>query len=125
MGILEGKKGLILGVANDRSIAWGISQVASQEGAQLGFNYLGEALEKRVRPLAASVDSSFIEPLDVTSDSQIDDFFEKVEKQWGKIDFLVHSIAFANRASLRGRFVDTARSDFHLALDICYAFDFT
>jgi enoyl-[acyl-carrier protein] reductase I len=122
MGILEGKKGLILGVANDRSIAWGISQIASQEGAQLGFNYLGEALEKRVRPLAASLESEFVEPLDVTSDRQIDEFFGRVEKRWGEIDFLVHSIAFANKASLRGRFVETARSDFHLAMDIsCYS----
>jgi enoyl-[acyl-carrier protein] reductase I len=123
MGILEGKRGLILGVANERSIGWGIARIAAQEGADLGFNYLGEMLEKRVRPLAESLDAHFIEPLDVTSDSQIDHFFDKLAHCWNRLDFMVHSIAFANRESLRGRFVDTRRSDFHLALDIsCYSF---
>jgi enoyl-[acyl-carrier protein] reductase I len=122
MKILQGKKGLILGVANDRSIAWGIAQKASGEGASLGFNYIGDALERRVRPLAESVDAELIEPLDVTSDHQIDDFFEKVKRTWGSLDFLVHSIAFANKTSLRDRFLETTRGDFHLALDIsCYS----
>lgn len=123
MGILEGKKGLILGVANERSIAWGIARMASREGAELGFNFLGEALEKRVRPLAESLDARLIEPLDVSKEEEIDLFFEKVRKTWGEIDFLVHSIAFANKNSLRCRFVETTRSDFHLAMDIsCYSF---
>ncbi len=122
MGLLEGKKGLVLGVANERSIAWGIARAASRQGATLGFNYLGDALERRVRPLAESVGAELIEPLDVTSDRQINTFFQIVEKRWGELDFLVHSIAFANKESLRRRFVETARSDFHLAMDIsCYS----
>lgn len=123
MGILEGKKGLILGVANQRSIAWGIAQKAAAEGAHLGFNYLGDALERRVRPLASSLSAEIIEQLDVSKDEEIDAYFEKVKKTWGKIDFMVHSIAFANKDSLRCRFNETKRSDFHLALDIsCYSF---
>jgi enoyl-[acyl-carrier protein] reductase I len=88
----------------------------------LGFSYVGEALERRVRPLAESVQAELIEPLDVSSDRQIDEFFRKVGQTWGKLDFMVHSIAFANKASLRDRFVDTTRGDFHLALDVsCYS----
>ena len=122
MGILDGKKGLILGIANDRSIAWGIAQAAHREGARLAFNFFGDAMEKRVRPLAQSIGVEFAEPLDVGDDSQLDQFFEKVKGHWGGLDFLVHSIAFASRDSLRGRFKDTTRADFHLALDVsCYS----
>jgi len=123
VGILEGKKGLILGLANDKSIAWGVTQACKREGAELGFNYLGEMLEKRVRPLAEEAGATFVEPLDVASDSQLDDFFEKVEKKWGKLDFMVHSIAFSNKDALKGHFRDTTRADFQLALDIsAYSF---
>ncbi len=123
IGVLQGKKGLILGVANQKSIAWGIAEAAHREGATLGFNYVNDALEKRVRPLAESLDSRFIELLDVGSDAQLDDFFAKVEDHWGELDFLVHSIAFANKDALAGRYVDTTRDDFHMALDIsCYSF---
>jgi len=123
VGILAGKKGLILGVANDKSIAWGVTQACKREGAELGFNYLGEMLEKRVRPLAESVSGTFLEPLDVSDDAQMDDFFAKVEQHWGKLDFLVHSIAFANKDALRARFSTTSRADFQLALDIsAYSF---
>ena len=123
MEILEGKKGLILGVANDRSIAWGIAQAAHRQGAKLGFNFLGEALERRVRPLAGTLEAEIIEPLDVSSDTEIETFFSKVASKWETLDFLVHSIAFANKESLRNRFIDTRRADFHLALDIsCYSF---
>ena len=123
MGVLQGKKGLILGVANDKSIAWGVTEACHREGAELGFNYLGEALEKRVRPLAESVDAALTEPLDVGDDAQLDDFFAKVEAKWGKLDFMVHSIAFANKDALKGNFRDTTRSDFQLALDIsAYSF---
>ena len=123
MGILSGKKGLILGVANDKSIAWGVTQAAHREGAELGFNYLGEALEKRVRPLAESVGTTLVEPLDVGDDAQLDDFFAKVESRWGRLDFVVHSIAYANKEALKGRFMNTARYDFHMALDIsAYSF---
>jgi len=121
--LLDGKKGLILGIANDKSIAWGITQACRREGADLGFNYLGEALEKRVRPLAESVDATLIEPLDVGDDAQLDAFFLKVERQWGHLDFMVHSIAFANKDALKSRFCDTTRADFQLALDIsAYSF---
>jgi enoyl-[acyl-carrier protein] reductase I len=123
VGILQGRKGLILGVANEKSIAWGVARACHREGAELGFNYLGEALKKRVHPLAESIRSSFIEPLDVGDDAQIDDFFAKAEARWGRLDFIVHSIAFANRGSLIGNFRDTSRADFHLALDIsAYSF---
>jgi len=123
LSILAGKKGLILGVANDKSIAWGVAQSARREGADLGFNYLGEALERRVRPLAKSLDAGFIESLDVGKDDQIDTFFNKVEQHWGKLDFIVHSIAFANKDALRNRFVDTSREDFRMALEIsAYSF---
>ncbi len=123
MGILSGKKGLILGVANDKSIAWGVARSADREGAELGFNYIGEALERRVRPLADSLGSGLIEPLDVSNDDQMDAFFSQVEERWGKLDFLVHSIAFANKDALKGRFMDTSREDFRTALEIsAYSF---
>jgi len=123
MGILEGKKGLILGLANDKSIAWGVAQACRREGAELGFNYLGAQLEKRVRPLAEKVDGSLIESLDVSDDAQLDEFFAKVKEQWGELDFMVHSIAFANKDALRNPFATTSREDFRLALDIsAYSF---
>lgn len=123
MGILEGKKGLILGVANNKSIAWGVAQAAKREGATLGFNYLGEQMEKRVRPLAESLDAEIIAPMNVSDEASIDDFFNKVKETWGEIDFLVHSIAYANKDALQDRFMTTTREDFHLALDIsAYSF---
>jgi enoyl-[acyl-carrier protein] reductase I len=123
VGILEGKKGLILGVANDKSIAWGVAKAARREGAILGMNYLGEMMEKRVRPLAESVGAEIIEPMNVSEDASIDAFFDKVKEQWGDLDFIVHSIAFANKDALRDRFSSTSREDFHLALDIsAYSF---
>lgn len=122
-GILRGKKGIVLGIANDRSIAWGIAQAAHGEGAALGVNYLGEALEKRVRELAPAIEAEIIEPLDVCDEEQWEAFFAKVKAQWGGLDFLVHSIAFANKAALQGRFVETTRADFLQAVDIsCYSF---
>ncbi len=123
MGMLAGKTGIILGVANDKSIAWGVARACHREGATLGFNYLGEALKRRVEPLAASIGADFVEPLDVSDEAALDAFFEKVEKRFGKIDFLVHSIAFANKNALKGRFMDTTRADFLQALDIsAYSF---
>ncbi len=122
MGSFEGKRGLIFGVANKNSIAWGIAQALVEEGAELGFSYAGEVLQKRVTPLAESVGSKFIEECDVTDDAAIDCLFEKAEKHFGSLDFLVHSIAFAPREDLGGRFVDTSREGFRLALDIsCYS----
>jgi enoyl-[acyl-carrier protein] reductase I len=122
MGSFEGKRGLIFGVANKNSIAWGIAQALAEEGAELGFSYAGEVLQKRVTPLAEAVGSNFIEECDVTDDAAIDCLFEKAEKHFGSLDFLVHSIAFAPREDLGGRFVDTSREGFRLALDIsCYS----
>jgi len=123
VGVLEGKKGLILGIANDKSIAWGVTKSCQREGAELGFNYLGDALEKRVRPLAESVGSTLVEPLDVSDDAQLDDFFANVEAKWGKLDFLVHSIAYADKNALKEPFSQTTRQAFQQALDIsAYSF---
>lgn len=114
----EGKKAVILGVANERSLAWAIAQHLHQGGAELAFNYLGDALERRVRPLAESVGSQIIEPCNVANDAEIDQFFDQVKAKWGSLDILIHSIAFANREDLEGRFIDTSREGFRVALDI-------
>ncbi|MGH8433853.1 MAG: enoyl-ACP reductase FabI, partial [Pseudomonas sp.] len=116
--LFENKRVLVFGVANERSIAWGISQAFHAHGAQLAFTYAGEVLEKRVRPLAESVGAQLILPCDVTDDQQITAVFEQVRSQWGGLDVLVHSVAFANREDLEGRFVDTSRTGFQKALDI-------
>lgn len=122
MGTFDGKRGLVFGVANKNSIAWGIAQALAEEGAELGFSYAGDFLEKRVVPLAESVGSSFIEECDVTNDAAIDELFTKVGEHYGSLDFLVHSIAFAPREDLGGRFVDTSREGFRVALDVsCYS----
>ncbi len=118
MGLLEGKKGLILGVANDHSIAWGIAQALHREGADLGFTYVGEALERRVRPLATSLEAKLIEPCDVSSDAQIAALMQRVREVYGRIDILVHAIAFANRDELSGSFLKTTREGFRTALEI-------
>ncbi|MBF0357494.1 MAG: enoyl-ACP reductase [Magnetococcales bacterium] len=117
MGLLDGKKGLILGLANDRSIAWGVSQACHREGAELAFTYLGEPLKKRVIPLAEQVNSTFVMPCDINDDAQIDAVFEQVKERWGGIDFIVHSIAFANKAELTGHFYNTSREGFRIALE--------
>jgi enoyl-[acyl-carrier protein] reductase I len=118
MGLLDGKKALIFGVANERSIAWGIAQALHREGAELGFTFLGEALEKRVRPLAESVGSKLVLPCDAGDDAQIAAVYQGVAEKWGKFDILVHAIAFANKADLEGEFVNTSRDGFHLALGV-------
>ncbi len=118
MGLFEGKKGLIFGVANKYSIAWGIAKVLHEEGAELGFSYAGPVLEKRVRPLAESVGAKFIEQCDVTKDEDIERTFAKAKEVYGTIDFLVHAIAFARREDLDGLYVDTSREGFHVAMDI-------
>ena len=123
MGILQGKKGLILGVANNKSIAWGVARAAQREGAILGFNYLGEMMEKRVRPLAESLGAEIIEPMNVSDEASMDAYFAKVKEQWGELDFIVHSIAYANKDALQNGFSQTSREDFHLALDVsAYSF---
>ena len=118
MGLLEGKKGLILGVANDHSIAWGIAKALHAEGADLGFSYLGEALERRVRPLAESLDAKLIAPCDIQSDEQIDAFIGRAKEIYGSLDIIIHAIAFANREELNGPYLNTTRAGFRLALDI-------
>ena len=121
--LMSGKKGLIMGVANDRSIAWGIAKAVHAQGGELGFTYQGEALEKRVRPLAESVDSEVVLPCDVTEDSSIDEVFNSVAERWGRLDFLVHAIAFADKDELKGKYVNTTRDNFIRSLDVsCYSF---
>lgn len=118
MGLMDGKRGIIFGVANEMSIAWGIAQQLRAAGAELAFTYLNEALEKRVRPLAESLDSKLILPCDVGSDADIEATFKQVEKAWGKIDFVIHSVAFANRDDLKRPFTQTSRDGFSMAMDI-------
>ena len=116
--LLEGKKALIFGVANNKSIAWGIAQAFKQAGASLAFNYLGDAIKKRVDPLAEEIGADFTFQCDVSSDEQIAASAQLVKEKWGNVDILVHSVAFANREDLQGDFLSTSRAGFHLALDI-------
>ncbi len=121
--LMAGKRGLVMGVANDRSIAWGIAAACAAQGAELAFTFQGEALGKRVRPLAESVGSTLVVPCDVGSEAGIDAAFQAVEAQWDRLDFLVHAIGFADKAYLRGRYLDTPRAAFLQAMDIsCYSF---
>ena len=116
--ILEGKRGLIMGVANDRSLAWGIAQSCHDAGAELAFTYQGEALKKRVVPLAQSVDSNLILECDVNEMGSIDRTFAEISRKWGKLDFLVHAIGFSDKNELRGRYVDTSLKNFEMTMNI-------
>ena len=118
MSLLNGKNVLIFGVANDHSIAWGIAKEMHNEGATIALSYAAEILERRVKPLAESIGVTFVEECDVTSDDQIDQLFAKMEKEFGTLDILVHAIAFANREDLLGRYLDTSREGFRLAMDV-------
>jgi enoyl-[acyl-carrier protein] reductase I len=118
MSSMKGKKALIVGVANDRSIAWAIAQALHKEGVELAFTYLGEALERRVRPLAESVGSKLILPCDVRNDEQINGVYKAVTEAWGQLDVLVHCIAYAEREDLEGSFVSTSRNGWVTALDV-------
>lgn len=118
MGLLDGKKALVLGVANDHSITWGIAQALHGQGAEVGFNYFGETLERRVRPLAESLGAKLIEPCDVGSDEQIAALMERVREVYGGIDILVHGPAFAPRDELNGSFLKTSREGFRVSMDI-------
>jgi enoyl-[acyl-carrier protein] reductase I len=121
--LMQGKRGLIMGVANDRSIAWGIARAMAAEGAELAFSYQGEAFGKRVEPLAASVGSSLLLDVDVTDDASLDAAFARLKAEWGRLDFLVHAIAFSDKKELTGRFIDTSRENFRNSLSIsCYSF---
>ncbi|KAF0136927.1 MAG: enoyl-acyl-carrier protein reductase I [Xanthobacteraceae bacterium] len=122
-GIMQGKRGLIMGVANNRSIAWGIAKACADQGAELAFTYQGEALEKRVRPLAAEVGGQVVGHCDVTDSASIDAVFAETEKVFGKLDFLLHAIAFSDKDELTGRYVDTTEGNFTRSLLIsCYSF---
>ncbi len=122
--LMQGKRGLVMGVANDRSIAWGIAAAIAAQGGELAFTYQGDALGKRVRPLAESVGSSLVFPCDVGDDAAIDHTFHSIAETWPAIDFLVHAIGWADKQYLRGRYVDTPRDAFLAALDIS-AYSFT
>ena len=121
--VMAGKRGLVMGVANERSIAWGIAKTAAEHGAELAFTYQGEALLKRLEPLAQSVGSDTIMQCDVTEDSSIEEAFALIRKKWGKLDFLVHAIAYSDKEELKGEYVNTTRDNFLRTLDIsCYSF---
>ncbi|WP_291729176.1 enoyl-ACP reductase [Leisingera sp. F5] len=122
-GLLTGKRGLIMGVANDRSIAWGIAKAMAEAGAELAFTYQGEAFGKRLEPLAQSVGSDFMVDVDVTDDASLDAAFEQLGGRWPSIDFVVHAIAYSDKSELTGRFLDTSRANFKNSLDIsAYSF---
>lgn len=119
---MTGKKGLVMGVANDKSIAWGIASALAAEGAELAFTYQGDAFGKRVQPLAESVGSSILVDADVQDDASLDRAFGEIERVWGKLDFLIHAIAYSDKTELTGRFVNTSRANFKNSLDIsCYS----
>lgn len=121
--LMQGKRGLVMGVANDKSIAWGISQYLAAQGAQLAFTYQGEALERRVRPLADSVGATLVLPCNVTDMASVDAVFATLEKDWGSIDFVVHAIGFSDKEELKGRYVDTSLDNFLMTMNIsCYSF---
>ncbi len=122
-GLMAGKRGLVMGVANERSIAWGIARAAAREGAELAFTFQGDALEKRVRPLADSVGSDFVLPCDVTDEESLDALFAELGARWGGIDFAVHAIAYSDKDQLKGQCVETTRENFVRTLDIsCFSF---
>ena len=116
--LMAGKRGLIMGLANDKSIAWGIAQAIAAQGAEIAFSYQGEALKKRVEPLAASIGMNTFVECDVADEASIDALFAHLAELWGKIDFVVHAIGFSDKAELRGRYVDTSRANFLMTMDI-------
>ncbi len=116
--LMAGKKGLIMGVANDRSIAWGIAKTAHAHGAELAFTYQGDALEKRVRPLAEEIGSDIVLPCDVTDEASVEATFKAIEEKWGKLDFVVHAIAFSDKSELDGLYLNTTRANFLKTMDI-------
>jgi len=122
-GLMAGKRGLIMGVANERSLAWGVAKALSGAGAELAFTYQGEALEKRVRPLAEQLGVKLVVPCDVTDDASMDKAFGALKDAWGGMDFALHAIAFSDKDELKGRYADTSRANFLRSLDIsCYSF---
>jgi enoyl-[acyl-carrier protein] reductase I len=123
VGLMAGKRGLIMGVANDRSIAWGIAQAVAREGAELAFTYQGEALEKRVRPLAEQLGVPVLLPCDVADFDSIDKVFEDLKARWGKLDFVVHAIGYSDKNQLKGKYLDTTYENFAMTMNIsCFSF---
>jgi len=123
MQVMAGKKGIVLGVANDRSLAWGIAKAAADAGAELAFTYQGDALARRVVPLAKSIGSDLVMPCNVTDDASIDAVFKTIKERWGKLDFLVHAIAYSDKEQLKGRYIDTTQDNFAMTMAIsCYSF---
>jgi enoyl-[acyl-carrier protein] reductase I len=121
--LMTGKRGLVMGIANERSIAWGIARAAARHGAELAFTFQGEAVEKRVRPLASELDVEIVLPCDVTDSPSVDAVFDVVKQRWGTLDFLVHAIAYSNKEELKGRYVDTSFDNFVNTLNVCcYSF---
>lgn len=121
--LMKGKRGLVMGVANDRSIAWGIASALAAEGAELAFSYQGEAFGKRVQPLAASVGSDFLIDVDVTNEESLDTCFAEVGRRWGSLDFVIHAIAYSDKAELTGRFINTTKGNFLNSMNIsCFSF---
>jgi enoyl-[acyl-carrier protein] reductase I len=122
-GLMAGKRGLIMGVANDHSIAWGIAKACAAQGATMAFTYQGDAFGKRVKPLAESLGAPFVLPADVEDEQSLETLFGEIERRWGKLDFVLHAIAFADKAELKGRYADTSRRNFLRAMDIsCFSF---
>ncbi len=117
-GVMAGKRGLIMGVANDRSIGWGIAAKLAEQGADLAFTFQGEALQKRVVPLAASVGSDLVLPCDVTDEASVDAVFDRLKSEWGTLDFVLHAIAYSDKEELKGGYVDTSRDNFRRTMDI-------
>ena len=124
MGLMTGKRGLIMGLANDKSIAWGIAESLHAEGADIGVTYVGDAMKKRVLPLAAQIDASIIEECDVGDPTSIAELMAVAKEKWGKIDFIVHAIGFSDKSELRGQYTNTSRDNFLMTLDIS-AYSFT
>jgi len=121
--LMEGKRGLIMGVANDRSMAWGIAKACAEQGAEIAFTYQGDALKKRVGPLAESIGSDFVEECDVSEGASIDAMFEKLKAKWDSIDFFVHAIGYSDKNELRGRYIDTTPENFAMTMNIsAYSF---
>ncbi|WP_040610837.1 enoyl-ACP reductase FabI [Oceaniovalibus guishaninsula] len=117
-GLMAGKRGLIMGLANDKSIAWGIAKACADAGAELAFSYQGDALLKRVKPLAESIGSDFVHPCDVGDADSLDALFAAIGERWGHLDFVVHAIGFSDKDELRGRYIDTSRANFAMSMDI-------
>ena len=117
-GLIAGKRGLIMGLANDKSIAWGIAKAVADQGAELAFSYQGDALLKRVKPLAEQLGSDFVVPCDVSDMDSLDALFAEIESRWGKLDFVVHAIGFSDKNELRGKYVNTSRENFAMSMDI-------